>query len=246
MSRAAATRVLLLLGALIGIGPQVTGEPAFREYVAGAYHGLCWNGNLCTRDTGATLALVPNFTTVGGTEHDHLSYRNEKCSGTVRLCAASASTHKFEIRFPRVGAASRDDESPMAELVWRRQLFASDTVGKENSTVSPNSRSPRSRSEVDRKGSDALVVAAAGRPGKIVLLSAGQLLNDTGEYRISGEKRVRKAAGFEIAYDYYFRVSENIRRCDNCNIKYKSAGTSFCKCFLLVYLIDHDWCISVV
>ncbi|XP_049271016.1 uncharacterized protein LOC119389514 [Rhipicephalus sanguineus] len=101
-------------------------------------------------------------------------------------------------------AASHDGQPPVAELTWRR-LVAEETSVKNSNSATPQ---PGGSSKQPSSGDDDGIMAAAevGKPGKIVLLSPGQLLNDTGAYRVSGEERVRKAAGFEIAYDYYFKA----------------------------------------
>ncbi|KAH7955487.1 hypothetical protein HPB52_001037 [Rhipicephalus sanguineus] len=97
-----------------------------------------------------------------------------------------------------------DGQPPVAELTWRR-LVAEETSVKNSNSATPQ---PGGSSKQPSSGDDDGIMAAAevGKPGKIVLLSPGQLLNDTGAYRVSGEERVRKAAGFEIAYDYYFKA----------------------------------------
>ncbi|KAH8039922.1 hypothetical protein HPB51_009178 [Rhipicephalus microplus] len=101
-------------------------------------------------------------------------------------------------------AASHDGEPPVAELTWRRIVAEDSSVKKSDSATPQSGGSKQPSSGGDDDG--VMAVAEVGRPGKIVLLSPGQLLNDTGAYRVSGDERVRKAAGFEIAYDYYFKA----------------------------------------
>ncbi|KAH7959359.1 hypothetical protein HPB49_010532 [Dermacentor silvarum] len=97
-----------------------------------------------------------------------------------------------------------DGQSPVAELTWWRQVAEEASV---KNSASSTPQSGGSSQQPSSGGNDGVMaVAEVGKPGKIVLLSPGQLLNDTGAYRVSGDERVRKAAGFEIAYDYYFKA----------------------------------------
>lgn len=136
-------------------------------------------------------------------------------------------------------AASHDKKTastavPM--LIWR-------LPGNEEGDSARASKPQQSAPSGSSGGAQA--VAEVGKPGKIVLLSAGQLLNDTGEYRVSGDERVRKAAGFEIAYDYYFKPQDPPVPTGNFkNMTKKTMPTVLASAFLVILVLCIVVCLS--
>ncbi|KAL3227786.1 hypothetical protein MRX96_003746 [Rhipicephalus microplus] len=140
-------------------------------------------------------------------------------------------------------AASHDGEPPVAELTWRRIVAEDSSVKKSDSATPQSGGSKQPSSGGDDDG--VMAVAEVGRPGKIVLLSPGQLLNDTGAYRVSGDERVRKAAGFEIAYDYYFKPQDpSVPNNSFKSMTKKSMPLILATSFLIILIVCIAVCIS--
>ncbi|KAL1428593.1 hypothetical protein MTO96_002955 [Rhipicephalus appendiculatus] len=141
-------------------------------------------------------------------------------------------------------AASHDGQPPVAELTWRR-IVAEETSAKNSDSATPQSGGSSSKRPSSAGDDGAMAVAEVGKPGKIVLLSPGQLLNDTGAYRVSGEDRVRKAAGFEIAYDYYFKPQDpSVPNNNFKSMTKKSMPLILATSFLIILIVCIAVCIS--
>ncbi|XP_042146209.1 uncharacterized protein LOC8031114 [Ixodes scapularis] len=166
----------------------------------------------------------------------------DTCQQTVAVlpCLAKLPNKRLKMfRSSKEGARS----CKLAELAWRRQLLAFDAVSNASdasAAVSSSRPGPKQGT-----GSDVLAVASAGKAGRIVLLTAGQLLNDTGAYRVFGEKRVRKAAGFEIAYDYYFKSDDPPHENKNSKgITKRSMPLIMATSFLVILIVCIAVCVS--
>ncbi|XP_070389281.1 uncharacterized protein [Dermacentor albipictus] len=141
-------------------------------------------------------------------------------------------------------AASHDGQPPVAELTWWRQVAEEPSV-KNSGSATPRSGGSSKQPSSSGGSDDVMAVAEVGKPGKIVLLSPGQLLNDTGAYRVSGDERVRKAAGFEIAYDYYFKPQDpSVPNNNFKSMTKKSMPLILATSFLIILIVCIAVCIS--
>ncbi|KAK8784759.1 uncharacterized protein LOC144118559 [Amblyomma americanum] len=138
------------------------------------------------------------------------------------------------------GLFAHADETPVPELTWRRLGAAS-----EEPSTSPSGPELSRRDGKGGTAAGVVAVAEAGKPGKIVLLSAGQLLNGTGAYRVAGDDRVRKAAGFEVAYDYYFKPQDpTVPNSSFKSMTKKSMPLILATAFLVILVVCIAVCIS--
>lgn len=139
------------------------------------------------------------------------------------------------------GLHTQAAESPVPKLTWRRLVAASEEPSIRPS--GPVATSGRNGSGGTAEG--IVAVAEAGKPGRIVLLTAGQLLNDTGAYRVAGDDRVRKAAGFEVAYDYYFKPQDpTVPNSSFKSMTKKSMPLILATSFLVILIVCIAVCIS--
>ncbi|XP_064460213.1 uncharacterized protein LOC135370401 [Ornithodoros turicata] len=153
--------------------------------------------------------------------------------------------------------APRIDDSvlvsqPDNKLQWRHRLVIQQQALPSLKVVGPVVEEQTNKSHgtiynnVTRSAPNApggIPAAPKGRPGKIVRMSPSQLFNDSGEYRVSRRDRVRKAAGFEIAYDYYFKPDEQHTPNFKSMTK-KSMPLILATSFLIILIICIAVCIS--